>query len=346
MPPAPLPLNEAQRLAALRCYDVLDTACEASFDSIAWLASRITGSPIALISLLDQERQWFKARVGLDAVETHRDMAFCGYAILDPSRALTVDDATIDPRFADNPLVLGTPHIRSYAGVPLVTPDGHALGTICAIDKQRRQWSEGDIEALTALARSVVTTLELRRATEQLRTMAMTDELTQLPNRVAFFEALGIAVAEQCRTGETFSIVFIDIDNFKTINDAQGHGVGDEVLKRAAEAIRTTVRRRDMPARLGGDEFAVVLAQTDAAASAHLVERLRTRLATLMAAGPTLVTASIGVVTLDVPPVSEGDALASADAAMYAAKQAGSNGVRFVDYVPTALAPVEEVVAA
>lgn len=346
MPTAPLPLNELERLAALHEYDVLDSSCEESFEAIVWLASRITGCPIALISLLDKDRQWFKARVGLEARETHRDMAFCGYAILDPTRPLIVDDATTDPRFADNPLVLGAPHIRAYAGVPLVTPGGHALGTICLIDKQRRTWSEGDLDALTALARSVVTTLELRRATANLRSMTLTDELTRLPNRAAFFDALAAAVENQRRTAQVFSVIFIDLDSFKQINDVHGHVVGDDVLKAVARAIRKAVRRDDLPARLSGDEFAVVLARSDRTAAGFVVARLRESLATLMPDELLLVTASIGVVTFATAPVSESDALAAADAAMYEAKRTGRGGVQFIDYVPSMPDPAAAAAAA
>ncbi len=109
MPPAPPPSDEAERLAALRSYDVLDTACEEAFDDLARLAARLTGCPIALVSLADAERQWFKARVGLDAQETPRDLAFCAHAILRPEEPLVVPDATRDPRFADNALVTGEP---------------------------------------------------------------------------------------------------------------------------------------------------------------------------------------------------------------------------------------------
>lgn len=169
MPPAPRPYFEAERLQALRDYSVLDTAPEDSYDELAELASLICATPIALITLVDDQRQWFKARKGLGVQETPRDEAFCGYAILGPD-PLVVSDASEDPRFADNPLVTGDPGIRFYAGAPLTIARGFALGTLCVIDRMPRTLTAAQLNALQALARQVVTNLELRRLTAQAST--------------------------------------------------------------------------------------------------------------------------------------------------------------------------------
>lgn len=168
MPKAPLPPNEEQRLAALRQYQILDTAPENSFDELVRLAAHICGTPIALVSLIDEHRQWFKAKFGVDVQETPRDVAFCAHAILSPKEPLVVPDATQDPRFADNPFVAQEPHIRFYAGIPLVTPEGQALGTLCVVDYQPRHLTPEQLEQLQALAHQVVAQLELRRTLREL----------------------------------------------------------------------------------------------------------------------------------------------------------------------------------
>lgn len=167
--PAALPRNEAERLKALDFYGVLDTLPEQVYEDVTFLASQICGTPISLVSLVDRDRQWFKSRRGLDAPQTHRDLAFCAHAILEPEQLFEVPDAEADARFRSNPLVTGAPDIRFYAGAPLVTPDGHALGTLCVIDRKPGQLSGDQGRALQALARQVVTQLELRRNLAELQ---------------------------------------------------------------------------------------------------------------------------------------------------------------------------------
>lgn len=182
--PAPLPQNEAERLAALHSYAILDTDAEYAFDDIAQVAAALCHAPIALVSLIDEARQWFKCRIGIDISETPRDMAFCAHAILEVD-VLVVPDVCLDARFADNPLVTGWPHIRFYAGVPLITPDGYALGTLCVIARQPRELSEVQIQALQTLARQVVTQLELRRKVSEQAAFLATQERMEREQRSA-----------------------------------------------------------------------------------------------------------------------------------------------------------------
>ncbi len=164
---APTLGKEKQRLKVLWQYEVLDTVPEEVFDELTELAARICEAPIALISLVDENRQWFKAKVGTTVKETAREISFCAHAIRQ-SGLFIVPDATQDPRFADNPLVRSDPKVRFYAGAPLVTPDGYALGTLCVIDKVPRELRPDQKQALMILARHVVSQLELRRRSREL----------------------------------------------------------------------------------------------------------------------------------------------------------------------------------
>ena len=175
---APLPLDESARLAALQSYEVLDTPPEPAFDDLAQIAAMICGTPIALVSLIDGERQWFKARHGIDAVETARDVAFCAHAIHGRD-VFIVPDAHQDLRFANNPLVTSDPHVRFYAGAPLVNGEGYALGTLCVIDREPKQLQPDQVRALEALARQTVTQMELRRHAIRLQALLAEREQAQ-----------------------------------------------------------------------------------------------------------------------------------------------------------------------
>lgn len=168
---APLPPNEIARLEALHQYEILDTAPEQAFDDIVQIAAHVCGTPTAIMALIDRERQWFKARTGESKTETPREQAFCAHTILEP-KMLEVEDARVDQRFADNPLVTAGPKIRFYAGAPLLTSDGNALGSLCVIDQEPRRLSPAQRDCLERLARQVMTTLELRRVSSQLAAAA------------------------------------------------------------------------------------------------------------------------------------------------------------------------------
>ena len=164
---APIPTNEADRLAALNEYRILDTQPEQSYDDITALAAQICEVPMTMISLVDEARQWFKSKVGTDRQQTSREIAFCAHAILQ-SKPFVVRDARKDRRFLDNALVTGEPHIRFYGGFPLINPEGHALGTLCAMDRKPRRLSTGQENAMQALARQVMALLESRRVSARL----------------------------------------------------------------------------------------------------------------------------------------------------------------------------------
>jgi GAF domain-containing protein len=189
---APLPLDEKERLEALHRYEILDTDPEQSFDDITLLASHICETPIALISLLDEKRQWFKSKVGTTESETSRDVAFCAHGILQPD-LFVVEDTQKDERFASNPLVAGSSQIRFYAGAPLITSDGHALGVLCVKDRVPRELSKVQMDALRALSRQVVAQMELKhslkaksRSEDQLRATADALRASELMYRRLF----------------------------------------------------------------------------------------------------------------------------------------------------------------
>ena len=171
----PIPENEAERLNTLRGYAILDTHPEDRFDDLTRLAASICGTPISLISLVDEHRQWFKSKIGLEACQTPREDAFCAHAITS-QELFVVPDASHDPRFATSPLVLGEPHIRFYAGAPLAAPNGHNLGALCVIDRVPRQLNCEQLESLRILSRQVMAQVILGKNLQDLRTALETRE--------------------------------------------------------------------------------------------------------------------------------------------------------------------------
>ena len=469
-------VDEARRLQALRSYAVLDTEAEQAYDDLTALAAQVLGVPIALVSLIDSDRQWFKSRVGLDVDQTPRSQAFCDHAIRE-REVLVVHDATQDPRFADNPLVTGDPSIRFYAGAALVNPDGLALGTLCVIDSQPRSFDAHQRASLAMLSRQVMAQLELRKRnaalsvavdslqhttqllgnlarhvpgviyqyrlfpdgracfpyaseglwhiyeaqfdevrddarliferlhphdrdavalairasaetlgpwrqeyrvvlpeqgerwrqgdaqperlsdgsvlwhgyitdiTERKRIedvthrLAYFDALTGLPNRRLLIDRLEHALVSTRRTGQKAALLFIDLDNFKHINDARGHSVGDALLQQVALRLGGLLRHDDTVARLGGDEFVVQIGNlgTDTEGAARQARVVAEKVREVLESRYDIdgfgynSSGSVGITLF--PRGAEGvdDLLREADTAMYRAKAGGRNRIEFFE---------------
>ncbi len=263
----PKPANEAFRLASLKALEILDTDPEERFDRLTRLARRMFGVPIAVVSLVDENRQWFKSCQGLDASETPRDVSFCGHAILGDD-ILLIRDATRDERFHDNPLVTGDPNIRFYAGCPIRVRNGSKIGTLCLIDREPRDLSDEDLSLLRDLART----------TEQELTavvLATIDELTMLSNRRGFEILSAHAISLSRRIERSAALIYFDLDRFKQINDHFGHAEGDRALTDFARLLKRTFRESDVIGRLAGDEFAVLLTNVKLPELENVIERLR-----------------------------------------------------------------------
>lgn len=307
--------DEAGRLLALRRYGVLDTPREDDFDQITAIVREVLGVPICGISLIDRDRQWFKSLDGHDAVQTTRGSAFCDHTIRTPG-PMVVEDARDDVRFADNPLVTGDPNIRSYAGVPLRTPDGYHLGALCAVDRSPRQFSDSELALLERFSELVMAQLELR-------TMAHVDHLTRAMTRRAFRGAAAVAV-KAAEWGSMAALVTFDLDHFKRVNDFFGHPVGDQLLEAVAATCRSMLRPSDSLGRLGGEEFGVLLRRVGTGEAEECAERLRGAIEALVIDNMPRTTASFGVAALELG-MSIDAWFAAADAALYRAKKLGRN---------------------
>lgn len=310
------PADEHKRLETLRSLKILDTSPEERFDRLTRLAKRLFGVPISLISLVDDDRQWFKSNMGLSASETPRDVSFCGHAILG-DEAFIVPDAALDARFSDNPLVTGDPNIRFYAGCPLTVSNGSKIGTLCLLDRQPRVLSDDDRDLLADLAAMA----EQEIAAVQLATM---DELTMLSNRRGFVALAQHAINVCKRQGKALALHFFDLNKFKQINDQFGHAEGDRALTVFGAVLRKVFRDSDVVGRLGGDEFVVLLTDVDNDGSAQVLDRLRDELEQINARDKRgyRIQFSVGTAMFDPDKhASIEDLMGEADDVMYRAKR-------------------------
>lgn len=310
-------IDEAKRISALRRYNILDTAPETEFDNIITLVQSSFNVPMAAISFIDSERQWFKASRGLDVPETSRDVAFCDYTIRSDDITV-VPDAKSDSRFADNPFVTGDAGIQCYMGAPLKTPDGHNIGSLCVIGTEARDFTPAEAAILEGFATLVVSQLELRQS-------ANLDNLTHTMSRGAFLDQVEIAIKAYRKQGIGATLAILDVDKFKILNDRHGHPVGDTILQKFVNACCERVRGDDLVGRLGGDEFGILLRGVTPATANAVLSRVHQNISQIVLPDhPEIrISASIGYSAITDEIETRDAWIQHADEALYSAKRNG-----------------------
>ncbi len=272
-PDYPLPPDECQRLRDLERQGVLDHPGDEHFDRLVSLTASVLATPIALISLVDRDRQWFLAHHGLAVKETPRRMAFCAHTIVG-DETLVVPDASQDSRFNTNPLVTDDPHIRFYAGTPLQSRDGHNLGTLCVIDSQPRQLGPREVALLEEMAQLVLRELDLRRE-------LTVNPLTGLANRASFLEQARPEL-DRARSGPAgLALLTLELDQFSQVRIRWGHEASERALTDVAACLKAQHRAQDLLGQIGDQTFAILMVDVDQAAAMERAEAIRTEISEL-----------------------------------------------------------------
>lgn len=350
----PVPFNEVARLEALHRYDLAIDPCEREFSDLVSVAASVCRTPVALIGFLNRDRLTIKSAVGVTACHVPRRSSFGRYVICTSGQPLIVPDARLDPRFADNLLVTHDPHVRFYAAAPLVEPGGHTVGMLAVADLGPRDLSDRQRQTLQTLARQVIALLELRQTKRRLEreiserasyerrvatyqrqlqatnnllgAASVTDSLTGLANRRAFEQRLVAEIDRANRLLYSLSLLMIDIDHFKHINDTFGHPAGDDVIRLVADVLQSATRTTDFVARLGGDEFTVILPGTDVQGAILFAERCRSAVESVRCPhGRARI--SVGAAQLMPGALDRSALVQSADQALIGAKKTGRNRV-------------------
>jgi diguanylate cyclase (GGDEF)-like protein len=326
----PPPANEAERLDFLVSCGILDTPQDERFDRLTRIAARVYDADIAFLSFVDDGIQWMKAITG-DGIGSsiERERSVCQIMIAS-GEPLVFGDMQKEPKLDGHPVAPFLP-FRFYAGVPLLTLEGAAVGSFCILKREPQDTAGFDVSTLIDLAAVAMDEVELWRLNQDLERAAQTDGLTGIANRRAFDQALERAIRRARRTNEPLSLLLLDLDYFKLLNDMAGHQAGDDVLRQFAGVLAQAARRPDdMAARYGGEEFALILPATDQTGALEVAQRVRVNLVAARIPHPKaiegLVTVSIGMATADPGAELAAEALVwAADTGLYEAKKAGRN---------------------
>ena len=320
--PVPAGEEEDRRLQALYDLTILDTPAEDSFDRITRIAMTALHAPMAALSLIDRDRQWFKSRQGVDLVETPRNISFCTNTI-EKDGPFIVPDTSNDPRFCANPLVVGYPHIRFYLGVPLRTAAGYNIGALCINDTVPRVVSQDEIDVLQDLARLAVDEMELRK-------LATVDSLTGLASASAFLAAAKTEFKSARQSGCALACIVFEIAHLDLINATYGLAAGDRILAEISRESRTAIRSTDILGRTSGEQFAILLPKTSMRGANAMADAIRKRLARMVVRyldQEISVTANFGIAVAEPCDRGFSSTLARADAALRVAKNNGHNEV-------------------
>jgi diguanylate cyclase (GGDEF)-like protein len=340
MPNALIPENEKERLKALDKLGILYTPLEDRFDKITRTICRMFDMPIAYVSLIDSDTQWIKSSQGLDLISTPRNISFCAHTLL-VDECIIAEDLTQDDRFKDSPVVTSGLKARFYAGFALKSR-GQNIGTLCMLDDKPRSFSNEDIATMRDLASWAQTEINLTQLGEiqiqlitdldQAQRDAKIDDLTGVWNQGALKEVLQRAHHRHLITEQPYSLMMIDIDNFKQINDTQGHPFGDQVLTAIAAELKKSIRPTDTLGRYGGDEFLIILENCNHQRATELSQRLlhHSHQLTIINNNEQVNTnISIGFASNDRTGVDDSESLLErADKALYKAKEEGRNCAR------------------
>ncbi|WP_413990034.1 diguanylate cyclase [Labrys okinawensis] len=319
-------LFDERRLAALRAYETIEMGRDHGLDALCNLVRLTFAVPMSAVSLVDDENTYHMGLAGMEMEVVPAQLSFCSHTI-ETDSPLLVEDASKDARFASNPFVTADPGIRSYMGAPLIASDGSALGAICAVDTKARHFSNDESEKLASLAKTAMQILEMRRRVKEVRDLALTDGLTGIPNRTKLELEIEKALAVLQRHGLPFSLLYIDVDGFKQVNDVRGHAAGDELLRLIGRTLADRTRREETCGRLGGDEFAILMIGGNEEEGHDAAARVKERLDSVVAQADFPVSFSMGLAVFNTPPNGVEAALGVADQLLYDAKRKGKNQI-------------------